>query len=464
VCPLYADNIGKHKIRIKGAKMKNKRFKTYLYKRNRSKYYQLKIVDTAAGAIKRISTKETSKTDAWQFVRDYRKKYLDNLENNLSQDVIENLPQNNRSESSVSIAELISRYINEYRENKMMRDAVSEEKKAQYRKNDRYATNLLLEYFEDAEVKDITEASINKFIKFCMYQREEKTNGERKNLAYASVNQALTALASILNNVYKKKDKVTILEFLRPIIEQLKDASDIRKTIMTRGQVKKIIEWFEENYPHLAPMIKLLQLSGARRGEIQDIKWNDIEWDERYVRIYDSKQKKGNSFRHIYFDNEIKEDLMKMKLQKGSDYVFVGQISKKRIQTRSLYNVWDRMIKELNLYNHEGEKYRFHDFRRYRITINTENGITNEYTDSQTGHKTNSCRKRYQIENRAKQRQFVDKVSALDKKSEEKEGNLESQTLAILEKILDKENEDVWMTDLYDKAKELKEKLIALRQ
>ena len=51
------------------------------------------------GEIKRISTKCTNKYgDAADFVRDYRKKYLDNLEDNFSQDVIENLPQNNRND------------------------------------------------------------------------------------------------------------------------------------------------------------------------------------------------------------------------------------------------------------------------------------------------------------------------------------------------------------------------------
>lgn len=94
--------------------MKNKRFKTYLYKRNRSKYYQLKIVDTMTGEIKRISTKCTNKCgDAADFVRDYRKKYLDNLEDNFSQ-VIEKLPQNNRNGSGVPIAELIDTYTDDY--------------------------------------------------------------------------------------------------------------------------------------------------------------------------------------------------------------------------------------------------------------------------------------------------------------------------------------------------------------
>ena len=73
------------------------------------------------GEIKRISTKCTNKYgDAADFVKDYRKKYLDKLEDNPSQDVIENLPQNNRNGSDVSIKELIDTYIDDYRHNKMI--------------------------------------------------------------------------------------------------------------------------------------------------------------------------------------------------------------------------------------------------------------------------------------------------------------------------------------------------------
>jgi len=460
--------------------MKNTQIRTYIYKNKARKFYQLKIYDRLTKKTKILSTGATNEIDANAFRRQYRERYIDgeqNIERFITaEDKIAHLgtlPTKNKKVNR-PIEDLMEVYINVYRRNKLMISEQDEQKKKDAARCDRNNVNLLLEYFGNKGIRDINDDQIGKFIEYCKKHREDATNGNRKNLANASICLTLTALCSALNNCYEGKDADKLIKTVRFYVNQLRKASPVRDVVMSEGVADEMQKWYDENTKYMTVMFRMLRDIGARRKEIQNLKWSDIDLEKRVAKIYDSKTGKDVEYRKVNFTKTVQKELTKMKLelcdQKGhplyGNFVFLGEQRLRPLQDKTWYITWYKMSEELGLMHSDEDKgkmvntYRAHDLRRLKITTDELAGVPHSYTDNQTGHKTDLCRKRYMIHSDEKNLEFVDQIEENRKKVKTINHDHEKTFLESIDDVI-----DCWTGDpekAFEDLKKLKDRVTAL--
>jgi site-specific recombinase XerD len=139
-----------------------------------------------------------------------------------------------------------------------------------------------------------------------------------KRLSPRTLNLARSALLFFYNNVLEKG-------FVN--IKTPKITASL-PTVLTKEEVKRLLEHSSAKKSKL--MMMLLYSSGLRVSELVNLKWNNLELDEKIAWV---RSGKGQKDRMIIL-SEALSDLLK-KLPRQSEYVFSGrngQLSTKNIQ------------------------------------------------------------------------------------------------------------------------------------
>jgi len=106
---------------------------------------------------------------------------------------------------------------------------------------------------------------------------------------------------------------------------------------------------------HITPIVLLTLNTGLRRGELFDLKWEDINFKTKTLTIQGETAKSGDT-RHIPLNAEALEVLKNWKVQnKGQARVFYG---KSGARLDNIKTAWVRLIKDAKI-----KDFRFHDLR-----------------------------------------------------------------------------------------------------
>lgn len=110
--------------------------------------------------------------------------------------------------------------------------------------------------------------------------------------------------------------------------------------------------------PLLDCIVRFDLLTGMRRGEILDLKWSSLDFNNRLIRIEESK---SGQKRNIPFHDDIPTILDR--LPKECEYVF--SFKKERVKEDSLKNSFVRLIDKINEEKPETpiKDFHFHDLR-----------------------------------------------------------------------------------------------------
>ncbi len=135
---------------------------------------------------------------------------------------------------------------------------------------------------------------------------------------------------------------------------------------------------------HLTAAIRLLLLTGCRKGEILDLHWKDVDFDNRCLRLRDSK----TGAKIIYLNNEALEVLGSLPRIGDNPYVIVGL----RIQSghAAIDGVWHRVRSDAGL-----PDVRLHDLRHSFASIAVKNGLSLPIVGALLGHKHPATTMRY---------------------------------------------------------------------
>jgi integrase len=169
----------------------------------------------------------------------------------------------------------------------------------------------------------------------------------------------------------------------------------IKKLQEPRGRVrylddkerKKLLEACKESENPYLYLITILALStGARKNEILNLKWQDIEFGRGLFTIHETKNGERRSMPLKGYALDLMKQHNKLRNLK-CDYVFP---SKSFCQPIDIRTAWENAVKKAELLD-----FRFHDLRHSAASYLAMNGASLAEIAEVLGHKTLQMVKRY---------------------------------------------------------------------
>lgn len=258
---------------------------------------------------------------------------------------------------------------------------------------------LVIEQYNPS-VLDLDEDDIEEFIYFC---KTEGNNTERIRRRIAS----LSAFYKFLRR--KKFIKENPMEF---IIRPKKGLPVVVQTFLTKGQyelMKKTLKEYGGLQLYTYAMFSISTM--ARVNAISNITWCQIDFDNRTV---DDVLEKEGKIVNLYFSQEVKETLLKLKEERekesiNSDYVFVSKYDGKwdKVSSDTLGR-WAKKIGEMI----DIPTLHPHDFRHSGSQLLALSGMKIETISSLLNHSGLDVTKNHYLkEDKKKMQQEKDKYA-----------------------------------------------------
>lgn len=220
-------------------------------------------------------------------------------------------------------------------------------------------------------VVDLRQLHIRNAIKF----------QEEKGLSPRTIKQTLEALAPAMKSAIANR-----LITFNPI-DGIKIKLPKTKKIVSHASVelmkihKAIYEEFEDDPFYLA--LFLFALQGRRRGEILTLRWEDIDFDNSYYILRDTK---NNEEQKIFLPEVIKENLSFFRSDEG--WVFESRITGSHLV--DIRRVTSRLKKRLN-----DKNFGIHYLRNVIVSAMAEQGFDSIHLSGALGHNDPNTIKKY---------------------------------------------------------------------
>ncbi len=157
---------------------------------------------------------------------------------------------------------------------------------------------FLNSFQEDKIYKEVVAEDIEEYLMYC------KTKGNE----VSRIQRRVSCISSFYIFLRKKKKIIT-----NPVddIERPKKKLFVReKHFLKMEQVNEIKSRLHELDNIVAEIFILLAINtAARRNALRNIKWSDIDWEEREIEVLE----KGPKLVTLYFSKEVKTKLLKLK-------------------------------------------------------------------------------------------------------------------------------------------------------
>jgi len=205
------------------------------------------------------------------------------------------------------------------------------------RKNGIYE-NLLKPAFGSIYLRSITAADIEQYM-----TRRRSTVQHRKTckggdcscpkIAPATVNKERGILQNVLNRALRRglvdRNVVELVESL--------NADNKRDRWLAHAEVEQLVMFCP---PWLQPIVTVACNTGMREGELCGMRWGDIDWKNRTIRV-DSRTSKTHKTRYVPINSETERALAMLRLAVGkegmSGPVFVSPEAGEGLATKSYH-------------------------------------------------------------------------------------------------------------------------------
>lgn len=124
--------------------------------------------------------------------------------------------------------------------------------------------------------------------------------------------------------------------------------------IAPREKVAEILAMLEKSETRQPKAIRLIILTGARKGEILRARWDDVDWANKKLR---SVRDMHGELRWIELPDAAIEILRELHEQKVSEWIFPGRTPDKPLS--DIFRYWDRFRNELGIPQMKIEDLRF---------------------------------------------------------------------------------------------------------
>jgi len=210
------------------------------------------------------------------------------------------------------------------------------------------------------------------------------TGPKKKKRAPGTVNRYYTALSHALSVAVNEWEWLEHHPMRK--LSKLKEPRG-RIRFLSDGERNKLLDKCKKSrHPYLYTIVVLALSTGARRGEIMNLQWPDVDFNRRVITLHQTK----NDERRILPLEGHAFDLMKKhgKVRKiNSEFVFPSDDPKK---PSGIQFFWNKAVKDAGINN-----FRFHDLRHSAASYLAMNGASLAEIAEVLGHKTLSMVKRY---------------------------------------------------------------------
>ncbi|MBN1273888.1 MAG: tyrosine-type recombinase/integrase [Candidatus Aminicenantes bacterium] len=254
----------------------------------------------------------------------------------------------------------------------------------------------MMQYFSKYYLDEITSLHIEKY----------KVYRLKQNVRPSTVNRCLAILRKMFN-LAVEWDLLKISPMRK--IKFYSEKDNLKERILTKDEETRLLE---ESAEHLKPILIVALNTGMRRGEILNLKWNQVDLKRKTIRVEETKSGK---MRFISVNTPLLHELQKHQSTKStSDYLFINPKTGKPLT--SVKTAFKAACRRAGIFN-----LRFHDLRHTFASRLVERGIDLITVKELLGHSSVKITERY---THSQQERKIQAVEALTEKTAEKEVDL----------------------------------------
>lgn len=264
---------------------------------------------------------------------------------------------------------------------------VNKVKASTYERTESLLRTQILPWFQEVELEKIDQFLIHDFYK------EKKEEG----LSSSYIQRMHEVLRRLLKVAYK-------WELIPKDIASLVEAPRLEKKEMNVWSVDQVNEFLKfTKHSRYSPVFFLAAYTGMRKGEILGLHWNDINFEEKTIRIsktlYKVKDryllhepKTKSSIRTIYMDDDITRVLKKQRVKQNLEKLKAGNVYEDHnlvfaqetgnyVFPTAVNALFLRYIRQSGI-----PRIRFHDLRHTHATILLSMGVNPKIVAERLGH------------------------------------------------------------------------------
>jgi len=230
---------------------------------------------------------------------------------------------------------------------------------------------------------DITVAMVERFK---AERSKEQVWYGGKTVSPREVNYSLAVLKALFNWAIRRgmatKNPVTQVAFFK--------VRNARDRYLSKEELQRLLEATQGVGGHLQPVITVAAYTGMRLGEILALRWADIDYPHKVIRIRNSK---NGEARVAYLTEPVREALrscigMEQVTKPTEDYVFRNRLGQ---PYRDIREAFGRALERAGITN-----FKFHDLRHtFASHVANLPGADLMVLQKLLGHKTPSMTQRY---------------------------------------------------------------------
>jgi integrase len=243
-------------------------------------------------------------------------------------------------------------------------------------RNDIYMGKRLVAYFKQIPIGDLTPYDIKSW----RHWRKQHPTKQSKAISKSALNHELIMLKAMFNLAMEwgwLRDNPARL------IKKLK-GEKARMRFLNREEIHHLIECSRED---LKPVIIAAVSTGMRRGELFNLKWKDVDFENGFIKVEKTKNKERRDVPIDVYLSETLKDLTESR-EKG-DFVFLQKNGNRLTETFIRFR-FGAAKKKAGI-----EDFRFHDLRHTAASLYATGGCDIMSLKNLLGHKSLKMTQRY---------------------------------------------------------------------
>ena len=201
----------------------------------------------------------------------------------------------------------------------------------------------------------------------------------------STVNRNLSQIGSIYR--WAKRQMLTPVGFISPTLSQHRYPEPIRRVTLSDAEIKRLLDGAAAvKDRRFAVLLRILIETGARRGEVCERRWSDIDLEGCCIEVLETKTGKP---RMLFISQETAMQMRRVwPIREPEALLFGSTRAPGAIVT--FKKSWDKLTQAIGR-----PDLRLHDLRHYRAKLLIESGATVAVAAQALGHSSLILHRRY---------------------------------------------------------------------